>query len=239
MSARGGSRGFPLAAKGVRAVSAKRVRALLRARSGLRGVHARVPLYSCETETRVEARRDDVRESVAPQGSFPTLCAVAPQEERPPDRPRSPVLHNPSPGRPQVVPMVVPRDSTGRPHAVHIPRTSHERAIPITHRGRRTWAQTARNLGTTMGTTCPICGRIERGENSSTGARSCPRVHHPGCTHGCTGHELRKRHISTQSTTPITTAVLKSFEEEIKEKTGIGRIWGQLGARASLSTSRW
>jgi hypothetical protein len=196
-------------------------------------------LYSCEIVTHVVTTSDGHRKPVAPQGSFHTLWEVAPQGGRPPDRPRWDLLHNPSPANPQGVHMLVPSDSTGCPQSVHIWRPSLVRAIPVTPDGRRTWVQPALKLGTTMGTTGPICGRLERGKNSSTVRPICPRVPHPGCTHAGTPSQQPRRHISTQSTTPITTAVLKSLEEKKKIKTGSGRNWGQLEATAALSTSRW
>ena len=133
--------------------------------------------------------------------------------------------------------------STRCPQVAHILCTRVMQAARITlpsdsghERRPQPWVQTAPQLGITVGTTVDDCGQIERRPKPSTDGPSCPPSVHTRSPQPRRRPDLRERALSTQSTTPITTAVFSSSLEENKTKTGEGRIWGQPVSRVVLST---
>ncbi|MBE1580832.1 hypothetical protein H4W30_007913 [Amycolatopsis roodepoortensis] len=133
--------------------------------------------------------------------------------------------------------------STPCPQVAHILCTRVTRAARITlpsdsghERRPQPWGRTGAQLGITVGTTVDDCGQIERRPNPSTDGPSCPPSVHTRSPQPPRRPDLRERALSTQSTTPITTAVFSSSLEENKTKTGEGRIWGQPVSRVVLST---
>lgn len=141
--------------------------------------------------------------------------------------------------------------STPRPQAIHSTSTSLSTLIPQVAHTLCTGGgdhseegfgpfcpppETVPNLGTTMGTTRRICGRIRGRPKPSTDAPGYPQVRHHGYPHAREPSDLRERARSTQSTTPTTAAAFRSLLREKKIKTGGGRSWGQLRDRVVMST---
>ncbi|AIG72943.1 Putative secreted protein [Amycolatopsis japonica] len=149
----------------------------------------------------------------------------------------------PSTSHSQAIHSISTPRSTRCPQVAHILCTRVMQAARITlpsdsghERRPQPWVQTAPQLGITVGTTVDDCGQIERRPNPSTDAPSCPPSVHTLSPQAQRRPDLRERALSTQSTTPITTAVFSSSLEENKTKTGEGRIWGQPVSRVVLST---
>ncbi len=149
----------------------------------------------------------------------------------------------PSTSHSQAIHSISTPRSTPCPQVTHILCTRVKRPARITlpsdsghERRPQPWVQTGAQLGITVGTTVDDCGQIGGRPKPSTDAPDCPPSVHTRSPQPQTCPDLRERGLSTQSTTPITTAVFSSSLEENKTKTGEGRIWGQPVSRVVLST---